>query len=98
VVNDGEGLLLIVEKFPWANTVEVTNGLEAAMDEMKPGLTGIEIDTTIFRPATFVEVALDNLTDSLLIGAGLVVIVLLLFLWDWRIAIISATIIPLTIT
>ena len=96
VVNDGPGLLLIVEKFPWANTVEVTKGVEAAMEEMKPGLTGIDIDTTIFRPATFVEVALDNLTESLMIGAGLVVIVLLLFLWDWRIAIISATIIPLT--
>jgi CzcA family heavy metal efflux pump len=96
VVNDGEGLLLIVEKFPWANTVEVTNGLEAAMEEMKPGLTGIEIDTTIFRPATFVEVALSNLVESLLIGGVLVVLVLLIFLWDWRIALISATIIPLT--
>ncbi len=97
VINDGPGLLLIVEKFPWANTVEVTNGVEDAMEEMKPGLTDIDIDTTIFRPATFVEVALENLTQSLLIGAILVVIVLLIFLWDWRIAIISATIIPLTV-
>ena len=97
VINDGPGLLLIVEKFPWANTVEVTNGVEAALEEMKPGLTDIDIDTTIFRPATFVEVALKNLTQSLLIGAILVVIILLLFLWDWRIALISATIIPLTV-
>ncbi len=97
VINDGPGLLLIVEKFPWANTVEVTNGVEAAMEEMKPGLTGIEFDTTIFRPATFVVVALENLTESLMIGAGLVLLILFLFLWDWRIAIISATIIPLTV-
>ena len=97
VINDGPGLLLIVEKFPWANTVEVTRGVEEAIDEMRPGLQGIDIDTTIFRPATFVEVALDNLTDSLLIGAGLVILVLLLFLWDWRIALISATIIPVTV-
>ncbi|HXF64838.1 MAG TPA: efflux RND transporter permease subunit, partial [Caldilineaceae bacterium] len=96
VVNGGPGLLLIVEKFPWANSVEVTKGVEAAIDEMRPGLPGIEIDTTIFRPATFVEVALDNLVRSLMIGAGLVVVVLLLFLWDWRIALISATIIPVT--
>ncbi len=96
VVNDGEGLLLIVEKFPWANTVEVTDGVEAAMEEMRPGLTGVDFDTTIFRPATFVETALDNLIESLLIGGVLVVVVLLLFLWDWRIALISATIIPLT--
>lgn len=97
VINDGEGLLLIVEKFPWGNTVEVTEGVEEAMAEMAPGLPDIGIDTTIFRPATFVELAIDNLTESLLIGAGLVVIILLLFLWDWRIAFISATIIPLTV-
>jgi CzcA family heavy metal efflux pump len=97
VINDGEGLLLIVEKFPWGNTVEVTKGVEAAIDQMRPGLPGIDIDTTIFRPATFVEVALENLVSSLLIGAALVILVLLLFLWDWRIALISATIIPLTV-
>jgi len=96
VINDGPGLLLIVEKFPWANTLSVTQGVEAAIDEMRPGLSDIDIDTTIFRPATFVQTALDNLSESLLIGAILVVIVLLLFLWDWRIALISATIIPLT--
>jgi CzcA family heavy metal efflux pump len=97
VVNDGEGLLLIVEKFPWANTVEVTDGVEEAMAQMAPGLPGIDFDTTIFRPATFVELSIENLTKSLLIGAILVVVVLLLFLWDWRIALISATIIPLTV-
>jgi Cu/Ag efflux pump CusA len=97
VINDGDGLLLIVEKFPWANTLEVTEGVEAAIDEMRPGLPGVEIDTTIFRPATFIELALDNLVESLIIGAALVMIVLLVFLWDWRIALISATIIPLTV-
>ena len=97
VINDGPGLLLIVEKFPWANTLEVTQGVEEAINEMRPGLPGIDIDTTIFRPATFIETALHNLTESLLIGAGLVVVILLLFLWDWRIALISATIIPLTV-
>jgi CzcA family heavy metal efflux pump len=96
VVNDGEGLLLIIEKFPWANTVQVTHGLEAAMEELRPGLPGVTFDTTIFRPATFVEVAMSNLVESLLIGGVLVVLVLLVFLWDWRIALISATIIPLT--
>lgn len=96
VINDGPGLLLIVEKFPWANTVAVTHGVEAAIEDMRPGLPGIDIDTTIFRPATFIELALENLVSSLFIGAGLVVVVLLVFLWDWRIALISATIIPLT--
>ena len=97
VINDGPGLLLIVEKFPWGNTLEVTEGVEAAIEEMSPGLPGLDIDTTIFRPATFIEMSIDNLTESALIGALLVIVILFIFLWDWRIALISATIIPLTV-
>lgn len=97
VINDGEGLMMIVEKLPWANTLDVSRGVEEAIDEMRPGLQGIEIDTTIFRPATFIETSIDNLTKSLLIGALLVVIVLLFFLYEWRVALISATIIPLSL-
>jgi CzcA family heavy metal efflux pump len=97
VINEGPGLMMIVEKLPWANTLDVTRGVEAAIDEMRPGLAGIDIDTTIFRPATFIEQSIDNLTSSLLIGAVLVVIVLLFFLYEWRVALISATIIPLSL-
>ena len=97
VINEGPGLMMIVEKLPWANTLDVTRGVEAAFEEMKPGLKGINIDTAIFRPATFIEQSIDNLTESLLIGAVLVVIVLLFFLYEWRVALISATIIPLSL-
>ena len=97
VINEGEGLMMIVEKLPWANTLDVTRGVEQAIEEMQPGLRGINIDTTIFRPATFIEQSIDNLTQSLLIGALLVVIVLLFFLYEWRVALISATIIPLSL-
>jgi len=97
VINGGPGLMLIVEKLPWANTLDVTRGVEAAFEEMAPGLKGINVDTTIFRPATFIENSIDNLTESLLIGGLLVVIVLLFFLYEWRVALISATIIPLSL-
>ncbi len=97
VINDGPGLMLIVEKLPWANTLDVTRGIEAALLEMKPGLAGIEIDSNIFRPATFVEQSIQNLMESLLIGGVLVVLVLLFFLYEWRVALISATIIPLAL-
>ncbi len=96
VINEGPGLMLIVEKLPWANTLDVTRGVEEAIEEMRPGLTGIDIDTTIFRPATFIQLSIDNLTQSLLIGGILVVIVLFLFLFEWRVALISATIIPVS--
>ena len=97
VINGGEGLMMIVEKLPWANTLDVTRGVEDAIADMKPGLDGIEIDTTIFRPATFIEQSIDNLTKSLLVGGVLVVLVLLFFLFEWRVALISATIIPLSL-
>jgi CzcA family heavy metal efflux pump len=97
VINQGEGLMLIVEKLPWANTLDVTRGVEEAINDMRPGLKGIEIDTTIFRPATFIEDSIDNLTQSLLVGGILVVVVLLFFLYEWRVALISATIIPLSL-
>jgi len=89
--------MLVVQKLPWANTLEVTLRVEAALAEMRPGLPGYEIDTTIFRPATFIEMSIDNLTESLLVGGLLVVGVLLLFLYEWRIALISASIIPLSL-
>ena len=97
VINEGEGLMMIVEKLPWANTLDVTRGVEEAIDAMRPGLQGINIDTAIFRPATFIDQSISNLTESLLIGAVLVVIILLFFLYEWRVALISATIIPLSL-
>jgi CzcA family heavy metal efflux pump len=97
VINDGEGLMLIVEKFPWGNTLDVTRGVEQAIDELRPGLPGFEIDTTLFRPATFIETALANLTAALLIGCLLVVLVLIAFLFEWRTAFISLVAIPLSL-
>src|SRR6185295_8010236 len=76
---------------------DVTRRVEAALDEMRPGLPGYQIDTTIFRPATFIEMSIDNLSESLFVGALLVIVVLFLFLYEWRVALISATIIPLSL-
>jgi CzcA family heavy metal efflux pump len=97
VINDGDGLMLIVEKLPWGNTLEVTRGVEAALEELKPGLAGIEIDTTIFRPATFVEMSIDNLTEAMILGFLLVVIIVGAFLFEWRVALISLITIPLSL-
>jgi CzcA family heavy metal efflux pump len=97
VVNEGDGLLLIVQKFRGANTLEVTEGVERAVDELRPGLPGIEIDTTIFRPATFIEQSIDNLTTALLIGVSLVILIIVAFLVEWRTAFISLVAIPLSL-
>jgi len=97
VINDEVGLMMIVEKLPWANTLDVTRGVERVLEKLKPGLPGIEIDHTIFRPATFIELSLDNLTVALILGAILVVIVLGAFLYEWRVALISVIAIPLSL-
>ncbi len=97
VVNDGEGLMIIVEKLPWANTLQVTEAVDKALEELKPGLPGIEIDPTIFRPADFIEISLDNLTKALLIGALLVIFVISAFLFNLRAALVSLLSIPLSL-
>src|SRR5262245_8106194 len=68
VINDGPGLMLVVEKFPWANTLEATRVVEQALAELKPGLPDLQIDPTIFRPADFIELAYENLTRARLLG------------------------------
>jgi len=97
VINDGPGLMLIVEKLPWGNTLDITRGVERVLSELQPGLAGVLVDPTIFRPATFIEVALGNLTNALLIGSLLVVLVLGFFLFAWRTALISLIAIPLSL-
>ncbi|MGH8902286.1 MAG: efflux RND transporter permease subunit [Egibacteraceae bacterium] len=97
VINDGPGLMLIVEKLPWANTLDVTRGVEQALEELRPGLPRFEIDSAIFRPATFIESSIDNLSTAILIGALLMVLMLGLFLYEWRTALISVVAIPLSL-
>ena len=89
--------MLIVQKFRGANTMEVTKGIEDAMKEMQPGLPSVEVDTTIFRPATFIEQSIDNLTRALLIGILLVILIIIAFLFEWRTAFISLIAIPLSL-
>ena len=97
ILNNSPGLLLVIEKFPGANPQDVTRGVEAKLAELQPGLSGIQIDTNIFRPANFIDMATGNLTWSLLIGFLLVVLVLLAFFYHWRIALISMVVIPLSL-
>ncbi len=97
IINDQPGLLLIVEKQPWGNTLDVSRDVEAALEAMRPGLKDVEMDSTIFRPATFIERSLKNLNEALWLGCAFVVVILVLFLYDWRTALISLTAIPLSL-
>lgn len=88
-IDESPNLMLIVEKFPWANTLEVTGKVESALTGLRPGLSGLNMNSTLFRPATFIEVGVANLTQTLIIGAILVILALLAFFINWRSALVS---------
>jgi Cu/Ag efflux pump CusA len=79
VINDGPGILLIVEKQPTGNTLDVTRNVEAALETLRPAMADVAVDSTIFRPATFIEMSLDNLQNALLWGCLLVAAILIAF-------------------
>ena len=97
---DGKpGVLLMVGAQIGANTLEVTDRVEAALADLKPALgrEGIAVRPDLFRPANFIAVANGNVLQALGIGGALVVIVLFVFLGDWRTSLISAAAIPLSL-
>jgi len=81
-------LYLVVQKFPGADTVAVTKAVDEAMASLAPGLGGITVDNSIYRPATFLESAARTVSLAgalmllaLLTGAALV-------FWTWRLALV----------
>jgi CzcA family heavy metal efflux pump len=97
LVTQGSGVLLIVEKQLGASTLEVTRGVDQALARLAPGLPEVELDATIFRPASFIERALTNLGHAMGIGCLFVIAVLFVFLWNARTALISVVAIPLSL-
>src|SRR5499427_2700314 len=97
IINGQPGLLLVVEKLPWANSLQMTAGVEEALKDLQPGLPGIRFDTKVFQQADFVKLAIANLTQALVLGFILVVVILALFLFEWRVALISLLTIPLSL-
>src|SRR5215216_6302155 len=96
IVDGKDGrLLLVVEKFPGADTVEVTSGVEDALGKLQPGLSGMKFDTNVFQPATYIQDAIDNLRLAFIIAG--VLLVLVVFLFSWRTTLISLVTIPLSL-
>ena len=99
LVQGKPGLLMTMSSQYGANTMDVTERLEAALAELKPVFEkqGITLYPAMHRPATFIEVALKHIRSSLLLGGVLVAVVLFLFLGHFRTAFISLTAIPLSL-
>lgn len=99
LVDGKPGLLLAIGLNYGANTLTVTRGLDRALARLKPvfARNGVTLDAGALRPASFIDAALTNVRNSLAIGAGLILIVLILALRNWRTAAISFAAIPLSL-
>jgi len=96
-VGSSDALVLVVQKFPGTNTLEVTKAIEDAMASLQPGLTDVQINTKLFRPAGFIESALGNVSVGALIGLLLAILFLGLLFASWRMAVIGAVTVPLAL-
>ncbi|MFL6140550.1 MAG: efflux RND transporter permease subunit [Labedaea sp.] len=97
VLDSEQGLMLVVDKAPGADTVGVTNAVEDALDELRPGLSGVRIDTTVQRPATFIATALHNLGRWALLGLVGILLMLGVALFSLRAALIGFVAITLSL-
>jgi CzcA family heavy metal efflux pump len=97
VTKNGNGVLIVIEKFPSANTLEVTRGVDQALAELGRGLPGVQVDASVFRLANYVNESISNLGLALLAGAVLVIGVIVTFLRNWRSALVSMIAIPLSL-
>ncbi|MFN8444078.1 MAG: efflux RND transporter permease subunit [Caldilineaceae bacterium] len=95
VSSDGGGLLLVVEKLPGANTLEVTKGLEEALTALRPGLPGVDLDSSLFHPATFIEQVIANLRWIILLGGLLLLLAFAALYFEWRSTLVTLLSLPL---
>ena len=91
-------VLVTVTKQPNTGTIELTEQLEAALNDLKKNLPrDVQISTDIFRQSRFIESSISNVQESLYEGALFVVIVLFLFLANTRTTLISLVTLPLSL-
>ena len=97
-VNAAPAVILSVHKQPDTNTLELTDRIDGTLSEIEETLpSGLQINRGVFRQASFIESAINNVLEALRDGAILVVLILFLFLWSGRTTFISALAIPLSL-
>jgi len=98
-INGKQGVVMMVIAQYGANTLSVSTQVEAALTEFDSLFKkqNIQFYSHLFRPADYIETSLSNLSGHLLIGIAFVIVILYLFLFDIRTALISATAIPLSL-
>jgi CzcA family heavy metal efflux pump len=97
-MNASPAVILTISKQPGVNTLELTERLDIAIAELSKSLPAdVEINSHVFRQANFIQASIRNLNQTLLEGAFFVVIVLFIFLMNWRTTVISLIAIPISL-
>ena len=97
-VNGLPAVMLVISKQPGADTRRLTDTITRALDELRPSLPAdVGVNAEIYQQKTFIDLSIRNVIEALRDGAVLVVIVLFLFLLNFRTTFITLTAIPLSI-
>lgn len=96
-VNAKPGVIMSIQKQPGASTIELTEKIEAALKELQKTLPAyVVLNPDLFKQATFIETSIHNVKEALRDGVILVIIILFLFLLNFRTTAITITAIPLS--
>jgi len=96
--NTKPSVILTVTKQPNTNTLDLTEKIDEAIAEIQKTLPdGINVNTKIFRQSDFIESSINNIKKALLEGGIFVVIIMFLFLMNYRTTIISLIAIPISL-
>ncbi|HIA52555.1 MAG TPA: efflux RND transporter permease subunit [Candidatus Melainabacteria bacterium] len=97
VINGKSGVYIYITKQPAVNTVDVVHDVQKAMESLKPSIPADVQVTYVFNQADFIQKSVTNVLEAIGEGAALVVVVLIIFLLNWRTSVVSLTAIPLSI-
>jgi CzcA family heavy metal efflux pump len=97
-ITGGPAVILAVQKQPHADTLVLDRKIADALDQLEKELpSGAIIERNIFKQADFINAAVDNVTEAVRDGALWVIIVLFLFMWNFRVSVASLVAMPLSI-
>ncbi len=94
----GDAIILAVQKQPGVDTVALDKSIQEALDELQRELPqGMVIERGLFQQSKFIEAAVQNVSEAVRDGALWVVVVLFVFLWNFRVSVCSLIAMPLSI-
>ncbi|MCC5913575.1 MAG: efflux RND transporter permease subunit [Balneolaceae bacterium] len=97
-INASPGVILVISKEPAANTLNLTRNIENRLNDLTSAMPDdVTVYTDLFQQAHFIDIAIDNVLNALFISGILVVLILFIFLNNWRATLISLVAIPVSV-